>query len=327
MKKIMVCLVLIAFLFIPGCGKSEAAKTTESLIEQIGEVTKNSQSAIDNAERSYEGLSEKEQKSIQNYDELTQAQETLNQILASEVESIIGEIGPVTENSTEAIQNAQAAYDNLTDEQKNLVNNADLLKEAKKEYDSLRVKHVESLIDAIGEVNQSSECEQLIIAAETAYQDLDNILKPDVSNYSKLIDARELFDNPPPLKINGYKLGKNIIGQPTIKFDITNVSEKVVKEYCVALFIYDSEGLPVKIYFNDFYQMLNDTDPLKAGSRTKSNSYWQLYGTYSEMKQVVAYIDEVEFYDGTTWTNPKSGQLFSRYYETMLPAGDENVIR
>ena len=114
MGKIMVCWVLIAFLFIPGCGKSDAAKTTESLIEQIGEVTKDSQSAIDNAERSYEGLSEKEQKSIQNYNELTQAQETLNQILASEVEAIIGEIGPVTENSTEAIQNAQAAYDNLT---------------------------------------------------------------------------------------------------------------------------------------------------------------------------------------------------------------------
>ena len=327
MKKVTLCFMLIAVFFIAGCGKTDAAKETESLIEQIGEVTISNQAAVDTAKASYESLSEKEQKSIDNFDTLVRAEETLNQLLANNVEAMIDEIGTVTEESKDAIVAAQNAYDSLSGEQKELVQNADVLNSAQDAFGKLQVSRVESLIDAIGKVNRSDECEQLILAAENAYGELSGTLKANVENYSKLTDARELFDNPPPLQINGYKLGKNIIGEPTINFSVTNVSEQVVKSYAITLFIYDSDGLPVKIYFDRFTQRLSDTTPLKVGATTKSNTYWQLYGTYSEMKQVVAYVDEAEFYDGTTWENPKSNEYFTRYYETMLPDGDENVIK
>ena len=60
---------------------------------------------------------------------------------------------------------------------------------------------------------------------------------------------------------------------------------------------------------------------------TKSvKGYWQFYGEYNEIKQIVGYVDEVEFYDGTTWENPKSSSLFARYNEQLLADGDEYIL-
>ena len=56
------------------------------------------------------------------------------------------------------IEKAEAAYEALTDEQKQLVTNADVLAAARKSYDELEaVKAVEEKIAAIGEVTLASK--------------------------------------------------------------------------------------------------------------------------------------------------------------------------
>jgi len=108
-----------------------------------------------------------------------------------------------------------------------------------------------------------------------------------------------------------------------------NITEKVIKEFTMRIFAFDNDGVPTKVdisVYNDFTCRLNYSSPLKAGARTSSNSYWQLYGEYKDMKQFVVFVEEVEFYDGTTWENPQNSILYSQYDEKILEAGDENVL-
>ncbi|MBQ3199332.1 MAG: S-layer homology domain-containing protein, partial [Firmicutes bacterium] len=62
---------------------------------------------------------------------------TEDRAAANEVKNLIAAIGKVDENSAEAIKAARAAYEALTDAQKELVSNLDVLKEAEKAYAEL----------------------------------------------------------------------------------------------------------------------------------------------------------------------------------------------
>ena len=62
---------------------------------------------------------------------------TEDRAAAKEVKELIETIGTVDENSAEAIEAARAAYEALTDAQKELVSNLDVLKEAEKAYAEL----------------------------------------------------------------------------------------------------------------------------------------------------------------------------------------------
>ena len=44
------------------------------------------------------------------------------------------------------------------------------------------------------------------------------------------------------------------------------------------------------------------------------------------MQQIVLYVEEVEYFDGSIWENPQSNTLFAKYNETILEVGDENVL-
>ena len=93
------------------------------------------------------------------------------------------------------------------------------------------------------------------------------------------------------------------------------------------IFAYDKDGVPVKVRFDDFTIRLNDTNAIKPGESANKNGYWTLYGDYHNMQQIVLYVEEIEFFDGTTWENPQSNTLFAKYNETILEAGDENVLQ
>ena len=105
----------------------------------------------------------------------------------------IDAIGEVTLDSKDAIEAARAAYDKLTDEQKELVPNYETLTKAEETYaalaDAAAVKEVEDLIDAIGTVDENSK--DAIDAARAAYDALPTRLQPEVSNYDKLVKAEK----------------------------------------------------------------------------------------------------------------------------------------
>lgn len=76
MKKIVsLLLVLVMCLPLCACGKSEAVKNVEAMIDALGEITLESIDAIRSAEDAYNALTEDEQKKVKNYETLTAARD------------------------------------------------------------------------------------------------------------------------------------------------------------------------------------------------------------------------------------------------------------
>lgn len=76
MKKVIsLFLVLAMCLSLCACGKSEAVKNVEAMIDALGEITLESIDAIRSAEDAYDALTEDEQKKVGNYKTLTEARD------------------------------------------------------------------------------------------------------------------------------------------------------------------------------------------------------------------------------------------------------------
>ena len=74
----MATLTIIICCVLWGCGKSEAVKNVESLIDGIGEVTLESEESIKTAEEAYNSLNEKEKEKVENADQLVSKKEELD---------------------------------------------------------------------------------------------------------------------------------------------------------------------------------------------------------------------------------------------------------
>ena len=111
---------------------------------------------------------------------------------ANAVEEKIAAIGTVTLNSKEAIEKSRTAYDALTDAQKALVENYDVLVAAEKalaaiDADMEAANAVVEKINAIGTVSIHSA--KKIADARSAYNALTEAQKAYVENYKTLTDA------------------------------------------------------------------------------------------------------------------------------------------
>ena len=111
------------------------------------------------------------------------------------VKELIDAIGEVTLDSGDAIKAARAAYDELPEAKKALVDNYEKLTAAEEAYtalvDAAAAKAVDDLIDAIGEVTLESG--DAIKAAREAYDALTDTQKELVKNYEKLTAAEETY--------------------------------------------------------------------------------------------------------------------------------------
>ena len=177
-----------------------AVVAVKELIDAIGEVTLDSGDAIDAARAAYDELPEAKKALVDNYEKLTAAEEAyaamVDAAAAKAAEDLIDAIGEVTLESGDAIKAARAAYDALTDTQKELVKNYEELTAAEEAYtnlvDAAAAKAVDDLIDAIGEVTADSG--DAIKAARAAYDALTDTQKELVKNYEKLLAAEELYE-------------------------------------------------------------------------------------------------------------------------------------
>ena len=177
-----------------------AVVAVKELIDAIGEVTLDSGDAIDAARAAYDELPEAKKALVDNYEKLTAAEEAYTALVdaaaAKAVDDLIDAIGEVTLESGDAIKAARAAYDALTDTQKELVKNYEELTAAEEAYtalvDAAAAKAVDDLIDAIGEVTADSG--DAIKAARAAYDALTDTQKELVKNYEKLLAAEELYE-------------------------------------------------------------------------------------------------------------------------------------
>jgi len=167
----------------------KAAKAVDDMIDAIGEVTLESEEAIDAARAAYEALTEAQQAEVKSYDKLTAAEARLADLKAAKpVDDMIDAIGQVTLESEDAIAAARAAYEALTEAQQAEVKSYDKLTAAEARLADLKAaKAVDDMIDAIGEVTLESE--GTIDAARAAYEALTEAQQAEVKSYDKLTAA------------------------------------------------------------------------------------------------------------------------------------------
>lgn len=185
-------------------------KAVEDKIAAIGEVTYTSTSKIkiDLARAAYDALDDELKASVSNYEVLTAAEARYAELKAEQEDAAavapviakINAIGKVTINSKALIEAAEAAYAELTESQKALVTNYDVLVAARAAYDELvqaeqgdkaAAQAVIDKINAIGTVTLESEA--AIAQAREAYDKLTPAQKTLVTNYAVLTNAEATY--------------------------------------------------------------------------------------------------------------------------------------
>lgn len=123
----------------------KAADDVMEKINEIGEVTLDSKTAIEAARAAYNALTPDQKLLVENYNVLTAAEAELARLeaeakdkadreAAAQVDEMIERLFPVTRYSGPAIRMARAAYDALTEDQKALVKHYDDLVKAEAEF-------------------------------------------------------------------------------------------------------------------------------------------------------------------------------------------------
>lgn len=112
----------------------------EHAIDSIGEVTLDSQGLITEARRLYDASSDTIQKSVENYEVLEQAEESLLQLRAQNIIELIDDINikKLTLDDEDKIASIEEEYNRLSDKEKEYVENSNVIEEAKVKIEELK---------------------------------------------------------------------------------------------------------------------------------------------------------------------------------------------
>lgn len=281
---------------------------------------------IQNTRKLYDNLTDAQKGLVENYSELQSYEESYYDDMISEAIEKINKItyisGTATSQDETEINEAQDAYDRIDDNYKNKVTNYSKLEDATTNLKAFYMENAQKLI------NESLEKGTGFSVAENAYNKLDDKQKKEINNYDEFSKKYEAYKNKSPIKIISYRLESNSIGNPEIIIKAKNESDQIVKSYTVAIFAYDKEGVPVSLGFNSYIKTLNYDHSIKPGETTPGNIYWTFYGMYDKnsMKNVVAVVKEVSFFDESVWENPSYGALCEKYEQQIISTNDANII-
>ncbi len=166
----------------------------ESLINQIGTVGEYSSPAIQAARNAYNQLRTIDSTVvISNVDTLISAETEYKGYAITGCISLINEIGTVTINSKEAIEAAEAAFDQLDGSQQKSVTNYSVLQEARTTYNNIvALENFKTLIDAIDLTTDPIDELSNLLSAYTNLSD-DNKQTVDATYATKLSQIRVLY--------------------------------------------------------------------------------------------------------------------------------------
>ena len=171
--------------YVKGIEDAEAVVAAMDEVDAIGtvEYTADTKDLIDAARAEYDGLTA-DQKGIFPADTLKTLVDAEKAYEAMDKISAIGDV-ELTDASKELIDEARETYDALTADQKALVDPDKLqtLIDAEKAYEAMRK------IDAIGELEYTEACKELIDQARAYYDALTDAQKAAVDNYDDLTKA------------------------------------------------------------------------------------------------------------------------------------------
>ena len=188
-------------------------------IDDIGTVSyPDSGEAISTARNAYDSVPADDQSAVSNYNLLVDAESaysTLRQQGVDDAEALISAIGEVTLDKEDGIVAARSAYDGLTEEQKNMIDENALptLVAAEERLAELKgnkaaADAVVAKIDEIGTVSYPDSGEA-ISAARDAYDALtNNEQRSFVTNYDALVDAEQAYEDQ---KVDGANTAKSLI--------------------------------------------------------------------------------------------------------------------
>ena len=205
-------------------------ENVKTKIDGIGEVTLSSSSTIKAARTAYDALTDDQKKQVTNYDVLQKAESELSDLQkADAVVTKIKNIGKVTLKSESKIKQARTAYNKLTDKQKTLVTNYDVLEKAEKDLADLKAAdQVSKNITNIGTVTLESE--DVIKEARTAYDALTDAQKKLVSNKDVLEKAESTLKELQDAKAADVKAAEEVTNKISAIGDVTLESEDAIKE-------------------------------------------------------------------------------------------------
>jgi hypothetical protein len=88
---------------------------------------------------------------------------------------------------------------------------------------------------------------------------------------------------------------------------VKNNTQKVVKNFTVGILMYDSNGYPVKSGIiageNELFRGQAEAVNIQPGQSFGSENAWNLYTDYGTVSKINACIIDVEYFDGSSWTN------------------------
>ena len=236
-----------------------AADAVEAKIDAIGNVeyTDACKARIDEARDAYDALTDAQKALVENYDELQDAEAEYAYLKASAeateadenaaiaVKAKIYDIGEVeyTDVCKAKIDEAKAAYDALTEAQKALVTNYDVLEAAEARYNELKAAAdqaaadqaaadtVKEKINAIGEVEYTDACMGKIDEAKAAYDALTETQKALVTNYETLTAAQTRYAE---LKAAADQAAADQAAADAVKEKINAIGEVEYTDACKA---------------------------------------------------------------------------------------------
>lgn len=195
-------------------------------------------------------------------------------------EKRIKNIGEITLESENLIIIAEESYDNLSDVQKERVNNINSLKDARSSFD--RITKTIKVIDAIGEVKLNSTSKQLIKSARNAYASCSADEKKQINNYTVLIEAENEYSD---LMIKDVENLIDSIGKVTL--NNLNIMDKAEDAYKS---LSDTQKAKVKNY-NKLVEAKEEAKKLKEEKLQSLLSKFEV--SYDEVTDATFYTPSV----------------------------------
>lgn len=135
-----------------------------------------------------------------------------------------------------------------------------------------------------------------------------------------------------PAQLTGYGFSSRLglFGFPQFIISGNNISDKVIKSFCVTLFGFNEENLPVLVFFGtDGGTNFNYYGKLLSPGETfsiKEEMIFDLNDTSGYPQKWTYAVREVEFFDGTTWENPLYDSLYDKYKNHTFEERDSNIL-
>lgn len=272
---------------------------------------------------------------LQNFDEIKSEAKTL----ATKINTI-NDSRTAFESAKKFIENndyinAIKELNNVSSEDKDNYDTAkDLLQENKDNYkkqilseveDSINAndfqKAIDKLTDAKNILNSDSDIQSKLTECKTKLQqkkDNDKQQSKENAKNNQLVSVENVS-----IAVQDDNVEYKILHPDFIQAIVKNNTDKTIKSFTIGFIGWDSNGYPVKIKshlgITESYVFIGRAEDVNilGGATYGQSKGWKLDENHN-ISTIYGCVKEVNFYDGTTWTNPYYTYWVSDYSEKPL---------